>query len=78
MEYSWIGILSAKDKAINWKALELPLASQIKGLAILQEEGGEVSRCMSGFWMILDSETDLGSFAHLSYLAYVFMAGRCI
>ena len=52
MEYSWIGILSAKDKAINWKALELPLASQIKGLAILQEEGGEVSRCMSGFWTV--------------------------
>lgn len=52
MEYSWIGMLSAKDKAINWKALELPLASQIKGLAILQEEGGEVSRCMSGFWTV--------------------------
>lgn len=45
-------MLSAKDKAINWKALELPLASQIKGLAILQEEGGEVSRCMSGFWTV--------------------------
>lgn len=40
---------TAEDKAINWKALELPLASQIKGLAILQEEGGEVSRCMAGF-----------------------------
>lgn len=44
-DISEVGVAIAKsDKAINWKALELPLASQIKGLAILQEEGGEVSR----------------------------------
>ena len=44
-DMSEVGIaISMGDKAINWKALELPLASQIKGLAILQEEGGEVSR----------------------------------
>ena len=78
MEDSWFGMLSAEDKAINWKALELPLASQIKGLAILQEEGGEVSRCMSGFWTVGHSETGLGNLAQLFCLAYAFMAGRCI
>ena len=36
-----------KDKAINWRALEVPLASQIKGLALLQEDGGKVPRHLS-------------------------------
>ncbi|CAJ1336194.1 unnamed protein product [Effrenium voratum] len=31
---------------IDWRALEVPLASQIKGLAVLQEEGGEVARLL--------------------------------
>ncbi|CAK9040157.1 Kinesin-like protein KIF19 [Durusdinium trenchii] len=38
---------AVSDRGINWKALELPLASQIKGLAILQEDGGERSRILA-------------------------------
>ena len=36
-----------EDKAINWRALEVPLASQIKGLALLQEDGGKVPRSLA-------------------------------
>ncbi|CAE7215060.1 kif19 [Symbiodinium pilosum] len=39
--------LSTHDKAINWRALEVPLASQIKGLALLQEDGGKVPRLLA-------------------------------
>ena len=34
-------------EVIDWRALEVPLASQIKGLAVLQEEGGEVASALA-------------------------------
>lgn len=39
--------LSMHDKAINWRALEVPLASQIKGIASLQEDRGKVPRLLA-------------------------------
>jgi len=39
--------LSLHDKAINWRALEVPMASQIRGLALLQEDSVKVPRLLA-------------------------------